>query len=144
MNKAFIYLSYAGLIPFVLLTILLFIDINPLSSLVSVQNVLSVYGILIASFVAGSHWGISLSLPEDLHLTFIVILTNIIAILLWLGFLFLSFRMLLLMLISIFIIELISDYIIYSKHATDKIYMKSRFYVSSILIITLFFIWYFI
>ena len=55
-------LTYAGTLPFIACTLCLVMNIRTVPILGSVDHILTVYGIIIATFLAGSHWGQHLSL----------------------------------------------------------------------------------
>ena len=55
MKKPSPYLTFAGAIPFVACAFLLMIDVVTVPMLGSVVDILSAYGLVIASFMAGAH-----------------------------------------------------------------------------------------
>ena len=66
MKKIFPYLTYAGAIPFIFFAVCLVSDIQELPFLGSVKKILSVYGLVISSFLAGAHWGQHLHMNKGL------------------------------------------------------------------------------
>jgi len=137
MKKFFPYLTYAGAIPFIFCAVCLVNDIQKLPLLGSVEKILSVYGLVISSFLAGIHWGQHLHINKNIWNRSVSILSNILAILLWLGFLILGFKMLMLMFVLVFIILLIIDYHLFKIDLITRHYFQTRFFVSVIVIISL-------
>lgn len=77
-------LTYAGILPFLVCAVLaLFTDDAPLLP-VGLSQVVLAYGAVIASFVAGIHWGIFLFRDTPVNL---FIHSNVIALLAWLSLL---------------------------------------------------------
>jgi hypothetical protein len=137
MKKIFPYLTYAGAIPFVFCAACLGLDIQEFPFLGSVKKILSVYGLVIASFLSGSHWGQHLHINKSQSSRYLPIFSNIIAVLIWLGFLVLSFKILIGMFITAFILLLIIDYRLFKMDVITRHYFQTRFIVSVIVIISL-------
>ena len=136
MKEIYPYLTYAGAIPFVAGALCLIFGIEQLPGLGSVSNALSVYALVIASFLAGAHWGQHLQASAAWRLA-LAILSNIIAVLLWLGFVLLSFQALLLAFISAFVALLAIDQRLLQSQLISKQYWQTRYRVSAIVIIAL-------
>ena len=85
MKKIYQYLSYAGALPFVFCALCFIKDIHIFPLLGYVDSILSSYGLVISSFMAGSHWGQHLNLSGKWQI-YLPIFSNINAILLWLSF----------------------------------------------------------
>ncbi|MDD7804284.1 MAG: DUF3429 domain-containing protein [Endozoicomonas sp. (ex Botrylloides leachii)] len=66
MKKISPYLTYAGAIPFIICTVCLSFNIHQILLLGYVEKILSAYGLVILSFLAGAHWGQHLHLNKDL------------------------------------------------------------------------------
>ena len=137
MKNLFSYLMYAGTLPFILSAICLMLHIQELPLLGSTEVMLSAYGIVIASFLAGSHWGQHLHINKSHWSIALPILSNLIAVALWIGFLTLSFRMLVALLSIIFVILLMIDRQLLKGHFITDLYFKARFFVSSIALVSL-------
>ena len=91
MKKPSPYLTFAGAIPFVACAFLLMMNVVTVPILGSVVDILSAYGLVIASFMAGAHWGNHLDLADDNKWAIrLPLYSNVIALGLWLGFLILS------------------------------------------------------
>ena len=130
MKKPSPYLTFAGAIPFVLGAVFITIGIDAIPVLGKVTYILSIYGLVIASFMAGAHWGNHLSLADDdTWAVKLPVFSNIIALALWLGFLLLS--------TVGFIWLLVIDYGLHQAHIINNDYFKVRRYVTAIVVIAL-------
>ena len=137
MKKIFPYLTYAGAIPFVFCAACLGLEIQQVPVFGSVKTILSVYGLGISSFLAGAHWGQHLHINKSEWARFLPIFSNVIAVLLWLGFLVLSFTMQMAMFVAAFVALLIIDHRLFQMDIIIRHYFKTRFFVSAIVIISL-------
>ncbi len=136
MKNLYSYLAGAGVIPFVLCAILLSSDVQQLPLLGSVPKIISVYGLVIVCFLAGAHWGQHLHI-QGIWNHVLPISSNIIAVLLWFGFLILSFTALTVMFLAAFVIFLLIDYRLYQIGMITYQYFRTRFIVSIIVILSL-------
>ena len=138
MKKPSPYLTFAGAIPFVACAFLLMIDVVTVPMLGSVGDVLSAYGLVIASFMAGAHWGNHLDLSDDNKWTIrLPLYSNIIALGLWLGFLILSASSFIWLLVIGFISLLVIDYNLHRAQIISDVYFKIRQYVTAIVVVSL-------
>lgn len=137
MRNIYPYLTYAGAIPFIFCAGFLIFGIPHVPILGSIQDILSLYALIIASFMSGVHWGQHLHL-EGVFKRVLPISSNIIAILLLLGFLVLNFNMLLIMFIIVFLFLLLVDYKLYKNNSITREYFKTRSFVSVVVILSLF------
>ncbi len=138
MKKPSPYLTFAGAIPFVLCAILITIGIDVIPVLGKTEYVLSLYGLVIASFMAGAHWGNHLGLADDNSWAVkLPIFSNIIALALWLGFLTLSTVGFVWLLIVGFIAMLVIDYGLYQARIISDKYFTVRKYVTLIVVVSL-------
>ena len=138
MKKPSPYLTFAGAIPFVACAFLLMIDVVTVPMLGSVGDVLSAYGLVIASFMAGAHWGNHLSLADDNKWAIrLPLYSNIIALGLWLGFLILSAIGFIWLLVIGFISLLVIDYSLHRAQIISHTYFKVRQYVTAIVVVSL-------
>ncbi|KAF0569488.1 hypothetical protein FQV37_2512 [Psychrobacter nivimaris] len=138
MKKPSPYLTFAGAIPFVACAFLLMIDVVTVPVLGSVANILSAYGLVIASFMAGAHWGNHLNLVDDNKWAIrLPLYSNIIALGLWLGFLILSASSFIWLLVIGFISLLVIDYNLHRAQIISHAYFKVRQYVTVIVVISL-------
>ena len=138
MKKPSPYLTFAGAIPFVACAFLLMIDVVTVPMLGSVLDVLSAYGLVIGSFMAGAHWGNHLDLAEDNKWAVrLPLYSNVIALGLWLGFLILSASSFIWLLVIGFISLLVIDYSLHRAQIISHTYFKVRQYVTAIVVISL-------
>ena len=138
MKKPSPYLTFAGAIPFVACAFLLMIDVVTVPMLGSVGDVLSAYGLVIASFMAGADWGNNLDLSDDNKWAIrLPLYSNIIALGLWLGFLILSAIGFIWLLVIGFISLLVIDYSLHRAQIISHAYFKVRQYVTAIVVISL-------
>ncbi len=138
MKKPSPYLTFAGTIPFIICALLLTFDVDAIRVLGKTEQVLAVYGLVIATFMAGAQWGNHLSLDDNHPWAFrLPILSNIVALLLWLGFLSLTTLGFIVLLILVFLALLLIDYGLCRTHIIDRSYFKVRVYVTCIVVISL-------
>ena len=137
MKKPSPYLTFAGAIPFVACAFLLMIDVVTVPMLGSVGDVLSAYGLVIASFMAGAHWGNHLDLADDNKWAIrLPLYSNVIALGLWLGFLILSASSFIWLLVVGFISLLVIDYSLHRAQIISDVYFKIRQYVTAIVVVS--------
>ena len=136
MKKLYLYLTYAGALPFIICAVCLAFDITLIPLLGTTKQVLSVYALTIATFIAGNHWGQHLYMNNkwQYHLP---ILSNIIVITLWFGFLILPFRPLLAILIVAFLVLLIIDQRLFRHNLITRRYFQMRCFATAIVVSTL-------
>lgn len=138
MKKPSPYLTFAGAIPFVACALLLVIGIIDIPYLGAVADILSAYGLVIASFMAGSQWGNHLSLADDDKWAVrLPLVSNVIAIVLWLGFLMLPVVGFIWLLVIGFASMLMIDYGLNRARIITPDYFKVRTYVTAIVIVSL-------
>ena len=138
MKKPSPYLTFAGAIPFVACAFLLATGIDSMPYLGATADVLSAYGLVIATFMAGSQWGNHLSLADDNKWAVrLPLVSNVIAIVLWLGFLTLSTIGFIWLLIIGFASMLMIDYGLNRARIITQDYFKVRNYVTAIVVVSL-------
>ena len=134
MKPIFPYLTYAGAIPFALGAIFLNFDIEDIPPLGTVENIMSVYGVMIASFMAGAHWGQHFQIKNRFWHFYLPIVSNIVVLVLWVSFLMLSFKMFMAMLGVGFVALLGVDYYLFRLNVITNHYLKTRFYVTIVVV----------
>ena len=138
MKKPSPYLTFAGTIPFIACAALITIGVDAIQILGATEYILAVYGLVIATFMAGAQWGNHLSLADNNSWAVrLPIVSNIIALALWLGFLTLSTTCFMWLLIVSFISLLIIDYGLNNARIIDDKYFTVRKYVTLIVIASL-------
>jgi hypothetical protein len=113
-SKTQMLLTYAGAFSFVFFAICVFFDIQNSPIFGNVIQSITIYGLIIASFMAGAHWGQQLNLKDKPKLL-LQITSNINAIVLWIGYLNLSSQNFIFILILSFYISLKVDYSLYQN-----------------------------
>lgn len=135
-KRLYFYLAYAGTIPFLLCAILFAFKIQKIPILGNLSTVISVYSLVIASFMAGAHWGQHLNQNGKWPL-FLSVTSNIVAVLLWLSYLVLPFGGFLMAVAAIFTLLLLIDKKLFQAHLITQPYYQARYIVSLIVIISL-------
>ena len=130
------YLSYAGTLPFIFCAFCFIENIHTLPLLGYTDKVLSGYGLVITSFMAGSHWGQHLNLSGKWEIS-LPALSNINAILLWLAYIIFSFKVLLFVFVVSFLVLLSIDKILFQSNLISHKYFRTRCLVTLIVILSL-------
>ncbi|WP_078767424.1 DUF3429 domain-containing protein [Legionella maceachernii] len=73
-------LSYLGVLPFIITAYCLLLDIHQLPYLGDIHYVFYSYATLIASFMAGTHWGLAINSNSD-HILILIISVTVVLIL---------------------------------------------------------------
>lgn len=138
MKKPSPYLTFAGTIPFIAAAILLIMGVDAVRVFGKTEHILAVYGLVIATFMAGAQWGNHLSLTDDNRWAVrLPIVSNVVALILWLGFLTLSAVGFIGLLIFAFISLLMVDYGLYQAQIISPDYFTVRKYVTAIVVVAL-------
>lgn len=137
MQKIYPYLTYAGAIPFVFCAICLLSGVTQIPLLGSVEQVLSIYALVISTFLAGAHWGQHLQMDKGPFGLILPISSNLLAVLLWIGFLVLAFKALMIMFVAAFLSLLIIDNRLFHADLISRHYFQTRVIVSTIVIVAL-------
>ncbi|WP_201574603.1 DUF3429 domain-containing protein [Psychrobacter sp. H8-1] len=138
MKKPSPYLTFAGAIPFVVCAVFITLGIDAVIGLGKTVDILAAYGLVIASFMAGAHWGNHLSLTDDDAWALkLPIFSSIIAVLLWLGFLSLPDLGFIWLLVVGFISLLVIDVGLKQANIISQPYFQVRKYVTLIVVASL-------
>ena len=124
-----------GSTPFVFFSILSLFSLNNFLNY-NIIYLVSLYILIIVSFICGTHWGIFLNSKKIIINLFII--SNLLTLLVYFGFLILSSFAFILLSILIFIVLLFVDFFIFKNDVILSNYLKVRFYVSLIVLISLF------
>ncbi len=138
MIKLYPYLTYAGALPFIFCAVCLGLDITTLPVLGSVEQALSVYALVIVTFLAGSHWGQHLQ-QNGIWSHNLPVLSNIMAVAIWIAFLVLPFKALLVAFSAAFFILLIIDKKLFQFELITHHYFRVRCTITAIVVSTLVF-----
>lgn len=134
MKPIYPWLTYAGAIPFVFCAICLAVNIDVLPFFGDVTYIIRVYGVMIATFLAGAHWGLHLAHERK---NVLALLSNLIVITLWLGFFLLSFTSIILLLVAVFVFLLAIDFTLFKRRLLLVDYFKTRCIISLIVLLSL-------
>ncbi|QEO57696.1 DUF3429 domain-containing protein [Francisella marina] len=119
-----IYLAYLGLVPFIFFSSCILLGHNSFLIFENIAKALSVYGLVITCFMAGTHWGRQINLEPSFTKTLIQVASNLIAIIIWLGYLNLDPQDFILLLIAEFLILLKVDYYFFKLNLISSKYFK--------------------
>ncbi len=136
MKRLYPYLTYAGALPFVLCALCMVLDIHIIPLLGPTDQVISVYALVITSFMAGTHWGQHLNVEDQWRL-YLPTFSNINAVLLWISFLILTVKLLLAVFIISFLVLLLIDKKLLQAALISVDYFLTRCVVTGIVILTL-------
>lgn len=129
-----IILTYCGAIPFIFFTYLklkaqtIFFNIN-------IDYLFLTYSIIILSFLCGMHF--SYGVLKSKNATKFLLLSNVSCLICWLALLIKTYFALIVLMI-IYSSNLYIDYLAYKKKLLKKWFIKLRFYITIIVLITIF------
>jgi len=135
-NKLYCYFIYAGILPFIICSGLLNFNITGIVWLGNVAHSLNIYSLIIISFIAGSHWGQHLYIQGKWS-KLLPLLSNMLAVLLWLAVLVCSNKMLFSIYILAFIGLLWIDWRLLQSGLIVFKYFIARAIVTAIVVILL-------
>ena len=127
-------LIFLGSIPFVFFSFLRIISLEEFFYF-DINYILSIYSLLIISFICGSHWGLFLT-NNTLKIN-LFFLSNLLTISSFFGILFLKMNYFFLLQILILIILLLIDFYIYRQNITQLKYIYSRMLITILVVICL-------
>lgn len=130
------FLTYAGSIPFLFGAVFLKIGVAGQNLSFDIQNLLSVYGLVIGSFMAGTLWGQQVN-THNVWQNYLFICSNVIALALWMAFLFFSFTNLMIVYAFAFVVLLLVDYQFRRSGISNGVYFKLRFRVTLIVVLAI-------
>jgi hypothetical protein len=118
-------LTYLGAIPFIVCACFRISDL-----------ILLTYGLAIASFMAGTHWGLCLK-KSDKFTHGIFLASTVITLSAWFCYLLCSASICLLIFAGIFISLMLIDYLLYRKNLESKDYFQLRLSITTIVVVSL-------
>ena len=130
------YLSYAGTIPLLYCAVCFIVNIHTIPIFGYTDRVLSGYGLVISAFMAGSHWGLHLRLTGKWEL-YLPVISNINAIILWTSFIVFPFKTLLIIFIISFLILFVIDNKLFKCGFISREYIRTRLFVTLIVVSSL-------
>lgn len=135
-DRLYARLAYAGALPFALCMVLAWTDSLRIPGLEEPAAVAAGYGLAIAAFMAGVHWGTYLYLGNRTPLNLLVI-SNAVTIAAWLGFAFTPVRSSLLTTAAAFTVLLWVDTRLARIRLISDAYMATRRSVTTLVVILL-------
>ena len=129
-------LTYAGSIPFLLSALLLNTDIGTQNFSSNLQHLLSVYGLVIGSFMAGTLWGQQLNENSGWQRS-VLLCSNAIALALCAAFVTFSFTSLMVVYAISFLLLLLIDYHLSQNGQRHAAYFKLRFKVTILVVLAI-------
>lgn len=135
MIKHHALLAYAGTLPFLVGALCSLLSVQQLAFIGSLEEMISSYGLIIATFMAGSYWGLSFS--KHNHKPMLAISSNVVTVLLWFAYLWLSFTFICISLIAAFIAYLYLDRQLLKLSIISDTYFKLRCKVTAIVLLCL-------
>ena len=133
MKKLYLYLTYAGALPFIICAVFLAFDVTSILLLGTTKQVLSVYATIIATFIAGNHWGQHLSMKNKWQY-YLPISSNVVVVALWFGFLILPFKPLLVIFIVAFLFLWVIDQRLFQHNLITRSYFQMRCFATAIVV----------
>lgn len=129
-------LSYAGTLPFIICAVLPYAGIATIPALGTYDSIAASYAAIIASFMAGTHWGLALThhtiVPRSVFIASTAL--TLLALLAWM---ILPATWRLLSCIAIFLGLLAVDYRLYKMQIIHRTYYKLRLHVTGFVVILL-------
>lgn len=151
-------LTALGALPFIIFSVLLHTHFS-VARVEVIEDLLTSYGVLIATFIAGSHWGNTLRRSENeaassvrraeyksqIHCrkdsekisSMVLLLSNGLTLVLWLAWASFEFRPLLACLIAILPLLLWIDTCLYRTSRIHQGYLKLRAAISAVVVVSL-------
>jgi len=117
------YLIYAGVSPYFITSVLFVLGFDSLAFIESLKEALSLYNIIIISFLAGSHWGKHLENPSSFYLA---LNSTGLAVFIGFSYLLLSFPLFLLAFSLSLALLLWIDKKLLKKEMITQAYFKTR------------------
>lgn len=129
-------LTYAGALPFAAMLLAVLLGVNNLPLLGSPTEVSLIYGAVIASFLAGSHWGIFIAFGDKIG-SAVAIISNCAAILIWISVLIFPDVLSLSVLALVFAGLLLVDFKLAKAAAIAQGYLTLRIRITSLVVLLL-------
>ena len=130
------FFTYAGSIPFLFGAVLLTTGVGTQNLSINIQHLLSVYGLVISSFMAGTVWGQQVNRNSGWQL-YLLFCSNAIALALWAAFVMLSFTSLMIAYIIAFLVLLLIDYQLNRNGMSNDNYFQLRLRVTFIVVLAI-------
>ena len=132
-------LTLLGVLPFLFALFFFYLGHDILLTATQVQNLVASYAVIIAVFLSGAHWGQALlSVQKDIW--WLLIFSNVMTLLAWLGLFFLSFQALMFLMSVQFLLVLFVDIVLYKKSILHLYYINLRIAITVLVVCSCFFL----
>lgn len=129
-------LTYAGATPFIASALALILGLETLFGIITIEQLLSTYGLLILSFLAGINWGQHLTNESPIAQQ-LPLISNAVALAGWFAFLVLGFHALMVFFALAFLFQLAVDWRLYREALITPDYFRMRLLVSALVVASL-------
>ncbi len=126
-----------GVLPFLFPIFFLHINYHTLLTATQLQNLVASYAVVIAVFLSGSHWGQALLLAQK-DIWWLLIFSNVMTLLAWLGLFFLSFQALMFLMSVQFLLILFVDIVLFKNSILDSYYINLRIAITVLVVCSCF------
>ncbi|ASK79863.1 hypothetical protein CF386_12570 [Paraphotobacterium marinum] len=130
--KIYQYLTYGGIIPFAFLSALNLLGCNRVY-LLSVDDALKSYSLVISVFMSAIYWGIQLKNPQK-NKKYFYLYSNFWTLLVWFAFLCAVVKVFYIIVVLSFLSYLYTDYKLYQSQEISKTYLQMRVITTSIVV----------
>lgn len=130
------WLAWAGVLPFAACAALSLAGIERVPQVASVAGIAASYGLLIAAFMAGTHWGVALRLPGGPP-AIVLVASNAVALAAWFAFLLAPLRAGLLVLAFAFVVLYLVDRNLAGRDGVGAAYLALRRNVTAVVVAAL-------
>ena len=128
-------LAWVAAIPFVVTTLLVALGIDWLPVLGNPLSAIQVYGLVIASFMAGIHWGQYLSVRSRIVIN-VMVSSSLIAFCLWVFYLWIPVSFIRVLVVTLIVVLLIDTWL-YLRGVIDAGYFGVRCMVTLVVCLSL-------
>ncbi|HHT0594509.1 TPA: DUF3429 domain-containing protein [Legionella anisa] len=134
-NSLVTSLTYLGAIPFLVAALCSLLGVNELPYLGATQPLLYSYATLIASFMAGTHWGYVVRSNSTYNLILFTSVT--IVLILWVSWSSTSKSTYPAFLVAIYLLLWVLDYLLLKDNYEERFYFKLRTGITTLVILSL-------
>lgn len=130
-------LTLLGVLPFLFSLFFFYINHNIFLTASQVQNLVASYAVIIAVFLSGAHWGQAL-LSARKDIWWLLIFSNMMTLLAWLGLFCLSFQALMFLMCMQFVLLLLVDIGLFKKSIIHLYYIILRISITILVVCSCF------
>lgn len=135
-SHQYIWFVYLGALPFIACLGAVYMNWSPPAELASPTEIAIIYGLLIASFMAGTHWGTFLYKAEQSPVNLFVA-SNALTVAVWLIYLTKNEMLILVALVLAFIALYVVDVLLHQHRLISSHYLQTRRNVTGIVLFCL-------